>query len=245
MKITEAFSTPVNVLLIDDDRELVDLICDYLVGEGFSVGCAYDGMQGAAAALSGKYDIVVLDVMMPGCDGFQTLAKIRAASAIPVLMLTARGDDGDRVAGLEHGADDYVPKPCSPRELVARLRAILKRVMPVQSGDVRFPAENSEGQPIVLGNFLIWPAQRRAIDHDKPLELTSTEFCVLEVLARNAGKVVGKDELSLQALGRPMTRFDRSIDVHIHSIRNKLQPLEDGRSRIQTVIRKGYQLLSG
>lgn len=239
MNANDSPSTPKKVLLIDDDRELLDLIRDYLSREGFVVTCAYDGIQGAAAALSGKHDIVVLDVMMTGCNGFQVLAKIRAASSIPVLMLTARGDDGDRVTGLEQGADDYVPKPCSPRELTARLRAILKRV----GMDSRI--ESDEGQPITLGCFSIWPAQRRATDHDQPLQLTSTEFSVLEVLARNAGKVVSKEDLSLQALGRPMTRFDRSIDVHIHSIRNKLQPMEDGRSRIQTVIRKGYQLLSG
>lgn len=232
-------STPMKVLLVDDDRELVDLLRDYLSREGFVVACAYDGIQGAAAALSGRPDIVVLDVMMPECDGFQTLARIRAASPVPILMLTARGDDGDRVLGLEHGADDYVPKPCSPRELTARLRAILKRI------GMNSQHEANDGQPITLGSFSIWPAQRRATDHDKPLELTSTEFSVLELLARNAGKVVSKDELSQHALGRPMTRFDRSIDVHIHSIRNKLQPLEDCRSRIQTVIRKGYQLLSG
>lgn len=235
-------TTSMKVLLIDDDQELVDLIRDYLSGDGFAVTCVHDGIQGAAAALSGKHDIVVLDVMMPGYDGFQTLARIRSVSSIPVLMLTARGDDGDRVTGLEHGADDYVPKPCSPRELAARLRAILKRVKPVNMGG---QTESNDGQPITLGRFSIWPAQRRATDHDQPLELTSTEFSVLEVLARNAGNVVSKEELSQQALGRPMTRFDRSIDVHIHSIRNKLQPLKDGRSRIQTVIRKGYQLLSG
>lgn len=233
------------VLLIDDDRELVDLIRDYLSREGFAVTCTYDGIQGADAAVSGEHDIVVLDVMMPGCDGFQTLARIRACSSIPVLMLTARGDDRDRVAGLEHGADDYVPKPCSPRELTARLRAILKRVMPRKGGNTSAQTENQDGQPIILGHFSIWPAQRRATDRGQPLELTSTEFSLLEVLARNVGKVVSKEELSLQALGRPMTRFDRSIDVHIHSIRNKLHLLEDGRSRIQTVIRKGYQLLSG
>lgn len=235
-------TTPMKVLLIDDDQELVDLIRDYLSREGFAVTCAQDGIQGAEAAFSGKHDIVVLDVMMPRCDGFQTLARIRATSSIPVLMLTARGDDGDRVTGLEHGADDYVSKPCSPRELAARLRAILKRVQLVGMGG---QTEGNDGQPITLGRFSIWPAQRRATDHDQPLELTSTEFSVLEILARNAGKVVSKEELSQQALGRPMTRFDRSIDVHIHSIRNKLRPLTDGRSRIQTVIRKGYQLLSG
>ncbi|MFA6312933.1 MAG: response regulator transcription factor [Sterolibacterium sp.] len=245
MNTNDSPSTPINVLLIDDDTELVDLIRDYLSREGFVVTCTYNGIEGAEAALSGKHDIVVLDVMMPGCDGFLVLAKIRASSSIPVLMLTARGDDGDRVTGLEHGADDYVSKPCSPRELTARLRAILKRVMPVKGSGMSSQTENSEGQPITLGSFSIWPAQRRATDHDRPLELTSTEFSVLEVFARNAGKIVSKEDLSQQALGRPMTRFDRSIDVHIHSIRNKLQSLEDGRSRIQTVIRKGYQLLSG
>ena len=238
MQPNEPPSTQIKVLLVDDDRELVELLRDYLSREGFLVSCAHDGIRGAKAALSGHHDIVVLDVMMPGCDGFQTLARIRAASSVPILMLTARGDDGDRVLGLEHGADDYVPKPCSPRELTARLRAILKRVGANSQ-------ETNDGQPITLGSFWIWPAQRRATDHDRALELTSTEFSVLEVLARNAGRVVSKDELSQHALGRPMTRFDRSIDVHIHSIRNKLQPLEDGRSRIQTVIRKGYQLLSG
>jgi two-component system, OmpR family, response regulator len=244
MNTNDSPTIPMNVLLVDDDREFVDLIRDYLSREGFAVTCVYDGIQGAEAALSGKHDIVVLDVMMPECDGFEVLARIRAASSIPVLMLTARGDDGDRVLGLEHGADDYVPKPCSPRELTARLRAILKRVTPVKEVGMNSQTQCNEGQPITLGRFSIWPAQRRATDHDRPLELTSTEFSVLEVLARNAGKVVSKKELYQQALGRPMTRFDRSIDVHVHRIRDKLHPLEDGRSRIHTVIRKGYQLLS-
>lgn len=226
------------VLLVDDDRELSELLRDYLEREGFAVTCVHDGLQGVSAALSGGHDIVVLDVMMPECDGFQALARIRASSSIPVLMLTARGDDGDRISGLECGADDYVPKPCTPRELAARLRAILKRVAPDPRG------EDCDGRPIILGALSIWPGQRRAAEHDRPLDLTSTEFSVLEVLARNAGKIVSKDALSRQALGRPLSRFDRSIDVHIHSIRNKLRPLEDGRSRIQTVIRKGYQLLS-
>ncbi len=239
MTRTEPSSTPKKVLLVDDDRELAELLRDYLTREGFVVTCAHDGLQGVEKALSRAHDIVVLDVMMPGCDGFQALARIRAASTVPVLMLTAQGDDGDRATGLEEGADDYVQKPCTPRELAARLRAILKRVTAVS----QYP--RGDGQPIVLGSFAIWPAHRRAIDHDMALELTSTEFSVLEVLARNAGKIVSKDELSQLALGRPMNRFDRSIDVHIHSIRNKLRPLEDGRSRIQTVIRKGYQLLAG
>lgn len=224
------------MLLIDDDRELLDMLQDYLEREGFSVTCFYDGVSGAEAALLGRHDIAVLDVMMPRLDGFQTLARIRSSSGIPVIMLTARGDDADCITGLEQGADDYVSKPCSPRELAARLRAILKRISSQSVRDLQ------RKQPIVVGSLSIWPAQRRAEDGAAPLQLTSTEFSLLEVLVRNAGRTVGKPELSEEALGRPLTRFDRSVDVHIHSIRNKLKPRADGRSRIQTVIRKGYLL---
>jgi two-component system OmpR family response regulator/two-component system response regulator CpxR len=230
------------VLLVDDDAELLELLRDYLVRDGFGVDCAHDGPTGVTAALSGRHDIVVLDVMMPGVSGLQALAQVRAASAVPVLMLTARGDDTDRIVGLELGADDYVPKPCTPRELAARLRAILKRTGK-QNGTVP-PAT----QTLVAGALTLWPGRRRAEYAGRALELTSTEFSLLEVLARHAGSTVGKAELSEQALGRPLNRFDRSIDVHISSIRHKLGPaarLADGRSVIQTVIRKGYQLLAG
>lgn len=224
------------VLLVDDDHELLDMLRDYLERDGFAVACAHDGRSGAEAALTGRFDIAVLDVMMPGLDGFQALARIRTASTIPVIMLTARGDDTDRISGLEHGADDYVAKPCTPRELAARLRAILKRV----HGK---PANDAQGtQPLIAGTITLWPALRRAEDAGSALELTSTEFNLLEMLARHAGRPVSKAELSEEALGRPLTRFDRSIDVHIHAIRNKLKPAPAGRSRIQTVIRKGYLL---
>lgn len=222
------------VLLVDDDVELVDLLRDYLEREGFSVGSAHDGDAGVAEALSGRYDIAVLDVMMPRRSGIQALGAIRAASALPVIMLTARGDDADRIVGLELGADDYVAKPCTPRELAARIKAILKRAG---------ASAGSGAQPVVVGRLVVWPAQRRAESAGRPLALTSTEFNLLEVLARNAGRPVGKAELSLEALGRPLSRYDRSIDVHISSIRHKLGPLADGRSCIQTVIRKGYQLI--
>lgn len=221
------------VLLVDDDVELVELLRDYLEREGLAVAAAHDGAAGVAAALSGGHDIVVLDVMMPGTDGIAALAQIRARSAVPVLMLTARGDDADRIAGLELGADDYVPKPCTPRELVARIRAILKRA----------GATAAAAQPIAAGTLTVWPAQRRAERDGQALALTSTEFNLVEVLARNAGRPVSKAELSQDALGRPLTRFDRSIDVHMSSIRAKLGKLADGRSCIQTVIRKGYQLI--
>jgi two-component system OmpR family response regulator/two-component system response regulator CpxR len=220
------------VLLVDDDVELLDLLRDYLDGEGFAVDCAYDGPSGVRAALSGRHDIVVLDVMMPGISGLQALAQIRATSTLPIIMLTARGDDTDRIVGLDLGADDYVPKPCTPREIAARLRAILKR-----SGT----AENAGN--LIAGRLSLWPAQRRAEYDGRLLALTSTEFSVLEVLVRRAGQAVTKVELSDQALGRSLSRFDRSIDVHISRIRHKLGNLADGRSPIQTVIRKGYQLV--
>jgi len=148
-------------------------------------------------------------------------------------MLTARGDDTDRIQGLEQGADDYVPKPCSPRELAARIRAILKRTGPAAIS----------GVTIIVGTLTVFPQQRRAERAGVPLDLTSTEFSLLEILARNAGIPVSKADLSQEALGRPLTRFDRSIDVHVSSIRHKLGSLSDGRSCIQTVIRRGYQLI--
>ena len=222
------------ILLVDDDVELVELLRDYLEREGFAVTAAHDGIAGAALALSGEHELVVLDVMMPGIDGIATLGLIRAGSSLPVIMLTARGDDLGRIAGLELGADDYVPKPCSPRELAARIRAILKR----SSGQVA-----AMPSVIVSGSLTVWSAQRRAERDGKALELTSTEFNLVEVLARNAGRPVSKAELSEEALGRALTRFDRSIDVHMSSIRQKLGNLADGRSCIQTVIRKGYQLV--
>lgn len=222
------------VLLIDDDCELLALLKEYLEQEGFAVATATDGESGAAEALSGRYGIVVLDVMMPGLNGLETLRRIRAASTLPVLMLTARGDDADRITGLELGADDYVPKPCTPRELTARLRAILRRTQ-APSDDVAIP--------LVAGLLTIYPNLRKAEWAGQPLTLTSTEFNLLEILARHAGQPVGKEELSQQALGRPLGRFDRSIDVHLSSIRHKLGTLHDGRSCIQTVYRQGYQLI--
>lgn len=223
------------VLLVDDDVELVELLRDYLSRDGFQVEVAHDGDTGASAALSGRHDIAVLDVMMPGISGIQALARIRAASPLPVLMLTARGDDMDRIVGLELGADDYVPKPCTPRELAARLRAILKRVGATGS--------STAATPVMAGSLCLWPAQRRIELSGTSIELTSTEFSLLELLARHGGRTVSKAELSEEALGRPLSRFDRSIDVHISSIRHKLGALADGRSRIQTVIRKGYLLV--
>jgi len=223
------------VLLIDDDTELLALLREYLEREGFEVGTATDGEEGAREALQGGWEIVVLDVMMPSVDGIEALRRIRAASTLPVLMLTARGDDGDRILGLELGADDYVPKPCTPRELTARLRAILRRTA----------VSEGEEETLVIGELRLLPAQRRAEWAGRALELTSTEFTLLEILARHAGRPVAKEELSELALGRPLARYDRAIDVHISSLRHKLGTLPEGRSCIQTVYRQGYQLIKG
>jgi DNA-binding response OmpR family regulator len=224
-----------HVLLIDDDTELVGMFSEYLEQEGFRVACAHDGETGAREALSGQYAIAILDVMMPRMNGIETLRRIRAASRIPVLMLTGRGDDADRILGLELGADDYVTKPCTPREMTARVRAILRRTQGAH-GD-------GPGITLTVGKLTMLPEQRRATWDGAGLDLTSTEFNLLEVLARNAGRPVSKSDLSEQGLGRPLARFDRNIDVHLSSLRRKLGTLSDGRSCLQTVYRLGYQLI--
>jgi DNA-binding response OmpR family regulator len=223
------------VLLIDDDIELVEMLKEYLEQDGFTVHAVHDGQQGLAAALTGGFDIAVLDVMMPKVDGVDTLRRLRRESRMPVLMLTAKGDDTDRILGLELGADDYVPKPCTPRELSARLRAILRRTQ-VE------PAEDKAAY-LCAGALEMWPEQRRAQWAGNPVELTSTEFNLLEVLLRHAGRTVNKNELSEKALGRPLARFDRNVDVHMSSLRHKLGTMADGRSCIQTVHRQGYMLI--
>ncbi|WP_291993512.1 response regulator transcription factor [Candidatus Accumulibacter sp. ACC003] len=224
------------VLLVDDDVELASMLREYLEQEGFVADTVHDGEAGVREALSGRYAIAVLDVMMPKLNGVEALRQIRASSRLPVLMLTARGDDIDRIIGLELGADDYVPKPCSPRELVARLRAILRRV-------AGHAAASDSAEPLQVGPLSMWPERRSAQWRQLPLELTSTEYSLLEVLARQAGRVVSKNDLSELALGRPLARFDRSIDVHVSSIRQKLGGRPDGSSWIQTVRGQGYQFV--
>jgi two-component system OmpR family response regulator len=222
------------VLLVDDDVELVTLLRDYLVSDGFGVAVAHEGESALRAFAAQPPDIAVVDVMMPGFSGIEVLRRIRSSGSTPVLMLTARGDDESRILGLELGADDYVAKPCTPRELSARLRAILRRTL------VRSTAPDS----VSVGELVLYSSQRRITWGGQDVALTNAEFNLLELLIQNAGQVVGKSILSEQGLGRPFQRYDRSIDVHLSSIRHKLPRLPDGRPRIQAVLRKGYQLLT-
>lgn len=222
------------LLLIDDDVDLIEMLKEYLEQEGFEVKAAHDGATAEQYVMAGQFDLMVLDVMMPSQDGIQTLKHIRTHSNIPVIMLTAKGDNADKIAGLELGADDYVPKPCTPRELVARIRAILRRTQQTQM----------EHAVLEVGQLSMWPSQRKAALRGVPLELTSTEYNLLEVLAKHAGGIVTKEVLSLQGLGRPLAKFDRSVDVHISSIRQKLGTQELDKNYIQTVYRMGYQLVT-
>lgn len=224
-----------HILLIDDDRELTTMLAEYLTREGFGVSAAHDGPNGEREALSGSFDVVVLDVMLPGFSGIEVLRRIRRKSDVPILLLTARGDDVDRISGLNLGADDYVPKPCTPGELVARLRAILRRTANSNN-------RGSSQEPIVSGSLTLWPGMRKAEWKGAPLDLTGTEFSLLEVLTRQAGRVVSKEVLSLNALGRALTPFDRRIDVHVSSIRQKLGPRPDGQAWILGIRGQGYQL---
>jgi len=199
------------------------------------VGRAEDGEAGVRAALSGDYSIAVVDMMMPGLSGIDVLKVIRAQSVLPVIMLTAKGDDIDRIIGLEIGADDYISKPCSPRELLARIRAVLRRTL---------LAPTAVQPAAIRAGAIVMDPQRRQVEcAGKTVDLTSTEFNVLEVLARHPGTPVSKKQLSEAGLGRPIARFDRSIDVHVSSIRHKLGPSPSGQPRILTVRGFGYQLV--
>ena len=229
------------VLLVDDDVDLTTMLSQYLRREGFDVHAVHDGEAGAAEAVNNAYSIVILDIMMPRLSGVEALRRIRTTSQVPVLMLTARGDNIDRIVGLDMGADDYVPKPCTPGELVARIRAILRRT----EGREPAPAAPAAGgtKQLQAGPLVLSPGSRSATWQGQPLELTGTEFTLLEVLARHAGQLVSKQDISLQAFGQPLARFDRRIDVHVSSIRQKLGLRADGQSWIQSVRGRGYQLL--
>jgi DNA-binding response OmpR family regulator len=225
------------ILVIDDDVDLCDLLTDYLTPEGLEVEAVYEGERGAARALSGDHALVVLDVMLPGISGFDVLRRIRAGSKVPVLMLTARGDEVDRIVGLEMGADDYLPKPFNPRELVARIRAIQRRVEPRRDLP---PGSGKVGDTVVVGDVQLEPGARAVLQGGRPVDLTSVEFALLELLLRTAGRVVAREDLAKEVLGRRLTPYDRSIDVHISSLRRKLGHQVGDMERIKTVRGTGY-----
>ena len=225
-----------NILIIDDDTDLCDLLRDYLTPEGFVVEAVYNGLDGVELAVSGRYSLVVLDVMLPGINGFEVLRRIRAASRIPVLMLTARGEDVDRIVGLEIGADDYLPKPFNPRELVARIRAVLRRAESEPQSQVQ-----ADTGRLIVGDIELVTGTRTVLRGGQKVELTSVEFAILETLLRLAGQVVSRDDLVKQALGRNLSAYDRSIDVHVSSLRKKLGQRIDESERIKTVRNIGYQ----
>jgi two-component system response regulator CpxR len=223
------------ILVIDDDTELCELLADYLSGEGFAVEAVHTGDAGAVQALAGDYMLVVLDVMLPGLNGFDVLRRIRETSKLPVIMLTARGDDIDRIVGLELGADDYLPKPFNPRELVARIRAIQRRTEAVASEPLV-----ALGVELSVGDVVLSPRNRSVKRDGVPVELTSVEFTLLEVLLRQAGQVISRDELVEKALGRRLSAYDRSIDVHVSALRKKLGHLAGESERIKTIRGIGY-----
>lgn len=219
------------ILVIDDDVELCSLVSEYVRPEGFQVEAAHDGKTGLARALSGEHLLAILDVMLPGMNGFDVLRKIRDNSRMPVLLLTARGEDVDRIVGLEIGADDYLPKPFNPRELVARIRAILRRTQ--AKGEATVP------DVIRVGDVELDPATRTVQHRGKPVELTSVEFSLLHVLLREAGRVVTRESLVDEVLGRKFSPFDRSIDMHVSKVRKKLGDT-DSEDHIKTIRGAGY-----
>ncbi|MCP0913502.1 MULTISPECIES: two-component system response regulator CpxR [Legionella] len=218
------------ILIVDDDTELTTLLTHYLEPEGFITTCVHDGESGIKKALNQPYDAIILDVMLPKLNGFEVLRTIREHIETPVLMLTARGDDIDRIVGLEIGADDYLSKPCNPRELIARLRAILRRTQ-------KAPAN----RPIIEhGNIMVDCAKRQVTIGGNLLELTNAEFNILEMLIKSPGQAYSKEELTEYALGRKYTAYDRSIDVHISNLRNKLGHNPQGEDWVKTVRGFGY-----
>lgn len=220
-----------NLLLAEDDVELCELLIDYLKPEGFTIFTAHDGQAALEAAQKNSFDLIILDVMLPKFTGFEVLSRLRQHNKTPVLMLTARGSDVDRIVGLEMGADDYLPKPCNPRELVARIRAILRR------------AHTQDSERLEVGDLHLNLGKHEVMLDGQEIELTTTEFSVLAGLLRHAGKMVSKEMLTESALGRKLSAYDRSMDMHVSNLRKKLGPYNDGKTRIKTIRGQGYQYI--
>jgi DNA-binding response OmpR family regulator len=217
------------VLIVDDDVELCRLLGERLSSEGFALEAVHDGLRGLERVLSQEHALVILDLMLPGMGGLDVLRRVRNQSPVPVLILTARGEDVDRILGLEIGADDYLPKPFNPRELIARIRAILRRTSPTAATN----------NPVSVGDLQLDPAAREVRMDGLPIDLTSVEFALLEALLRDAGHVVTREQLTETVLGRKLGPFDRVIDVHISNLRKKLNRAH-GEERIKAVRGSGY-----
>ncbi|MDY0537794.1 response regulator [Pasteurella multocida] len=228
------------ILLVDDDVELIELLAELLTLEGFEIDMANNGLQ-ALQKLDLSYDLVLLDIMMPVLNGVETLKKIRQEFSVPVIMLTARGDDIDRILGLELGADDYIPKPFNDRELVARIKAILCRTQPAATLNTEVKENRSE---FVFCDITLYPGRQQAFHHDKDLELTGTEFALLQKLVLNPGQILSRESLSIEILGKQLTPFDRAIDMHMSNLRKKLPPRTDGSPWFKTLRGRGYLLVS-
>ena len=228
------------VLIVDDDRELCELVAELLGTEGFGVEVADGSADGLERALTGSHSLVVLDVMMPGMNGFELLRRLRAeGSSVPVLMLTARGEDVDRIVGLEIGADDYLPKPFNPRELVARIHAILRRVERRGAG-VGASQESHAPERMEVGDVEVDTGTRVVRRAGDTVELTNVEYEILVMLLTSAGRVVTREDLVRTVLGRELSVFDRSIDMHISHLRKKLGHRAGEAERIRTVRGVGY-----
>lgn len=224
-----------NVLLVDDDRELCSLLRTCLVREGMKVDLAHDGRSGLKLALSGEHDLAILDVMLPEMNGLQVLKQLRASSSMGVLMLTARGEEVDRIVGLEYGADDYLAKPCSPRELVARIHALSRRLNPTASKEhLRAP------ECIEIEDLAVDEGTRTCRRNGEMIDLTTAEFDLLAYFMRHSGRTIHRRELLKHVLERQWSPFDRSIDVHVSNLRRKLGNLPDGTERIRGVRNMGY-----
>jgi two-component system response regulator CpxR len=230
-----AACTVQRILVIDDDVELCELVTEYLAHDGCDVAAVHNGIQGVERALSGEFALVVLDLMLPGIEGYEVLHRIRSRSSIPVIMLSARGEESDRILGLETGADDYVPKPFNPRELTARIHAVLRRVPARAVGN----ATLAPGR-IVLGDVLLDVGARSIRCGTRPVELTSVEFDLLKVFLKTPGRVIPREDLARAVLGRELGTLDRSVDVHVSNLRKKLGALPDGGERIKAIRSTGY-----
>jgi DNA-binding response OmpR family regulator len=230
-----------SILVIDDDQALCELLAEYLTNEGFTIDLAHDGRDGIEKAFGRRYSLLILDVMLPGGqNGFSVLQNIRAKIDTPVLMLSARGDDVDRIIGLEMGADDYLSKPFNPRELLARIHAILRRMQSLRQEGVSDSATKRYKVDDVELNY----SARAVLLAGEPVEVTSVEFNILDILMRNTGLLVTRDELAREVLGRPLSPYDRSVDVHVSRLRKKLDA-DDGRTeRIKSIRGAGYIYLS-